>query len=167
MAEYYYMNKELLDKRLIKSNEALVRLYEQMAKLDPSDPDYVEKLKAVAAVHKTVVEDAKNETSRIMETERLRVETEKNDMLAINASEQLELDSKKAEDEKRAGFWRNVMDGIKVAATVGIAGVTTYAGIWKFKQSTKFEENDALLTTTDRTIVQEGLRDDSKRWKLF
>ena len=156
-----YKNTELINKRFVKSNQTLLKALDDIQKLDITDENYGRKFEAISQLYKQVVEDAKNETTRIVEGERLRVEEERTEMEKV-------LESEKLEDDRKKTFWSNLFDGIKIAvsATVGIGGIA--AGIWKFKRSTEKEKDDAYLTMTDKETVREGLREPTeKKWKFW
>lgn len=132
-------SKEALDQRLLDSNEKILEAYQ---KLDPEDPKYWEHLKILSSWHEKLVKDLEIQ----LENER------KQDELAIEADrvavENLRVNEESANAKKRN--WIDIFGNIIGAGSLG-------ASIWMFCRSTKFEKDNAILSTTDQTVVKGGL----------
>ena len=152
--------------RLLRANETLLEAYDS---LNFSDPDWDQKVERLSKLHKEITADIANVNNAILEAEKLRIEEEKNKSDAENEMDRLALDEAKDEAERENNVIRNTLDALKIAATVGVAAISGAVGIWKFKESTKREEEGAYLTTTESTTVKAELRREPKGglFKLF
>ena len=156
-----YKNTELINKRLIKSNEALLKALDDLQKLKYDDPNYAKKVSAISELQKQVVEDSKNEALKVIEAEKLRVEEEKTEMEKV-------LESERLDDERERSHKGNIIEATKIGVSlvVGVGGII--AGLYKFNRSTEKEKDEAYLTVTDKETVREGLREPTeKKWKFF
>lgn len=127
------------EKRKILGNEKLEWL-SRMADQATTDADRQKYIDIWATVFDQLVTDAKNNAD------------------AELRRDSYELETAKAEEESRSNSMREIIDIGK--AVIGIGG-TIFAGVlqWKmFKRSTRKEEDEAYLTTTDKSVVQESLR---------
>lgn len=137
--------------RMLASNEALLKAYKA---LDPSDPKFLEKMKALTAMHQQINADNENAITLEVEAKKADVETQ-----------QIEAEKTKT----KYGFLGDIGKaiGAGVAAGLGFAGIIYSEKHLdrRFDKASKFEESDAYLTTTAKETVREGLR--PKRFKLF
>lgn len=133
------MDKETLDELLLAGNEEILDAYR---KLDRDDPDYYEHIKILSAWHERLVKQMAIQ----LENER------KKDELAIEADrvavENLKVNEEASNAKKRN--WIDVFGNVIGAGSLG-------ASIWMFCRSTKFEKDNAILSTTDQTVVKGGL----------
>ena len=106
-----------------------------------------EYLKIFAAVYKEVAADARNADDATLRTSTL------------------ELENARLEEENRSNNAKELLDWVGKAALVGTTLFTGIIQIWMFRRSTKKETDEAYLTTTDRTIVQESLT--GRFWNKF
>lgn len=135
--------REILNKRILESNKALLDIY---ANLDPTDPKYWEHLKIAQAFHKGVIEDQQADMGDQRKKEELDIEADKN-----------EIELRKVEEAERSNRKGERLEVSKQAVMVGTTLFSTLAGVWMFKRSTKKEADEAILTTTDQTVVKNGL----------
>lgn len=136
---------EQTTERLVASNEALLRAYRE---LDLTSGNSIEQLEALAKLQHEVVEDTKNETNRVI------------------VKEQLEADERKAEKESKGRIFGNILQGVGIAVTLGLGVAQLLSDNWRFERATRKEEDEAILTTTDRTVVTDGLRSKPNQFKL-
>lgn len=106
--------------RLLKANEALLKLYDS---LDPEAEDYLKKLNTAKGVHQTIVDD-------------------------VTTAE-----------TKRANKEREKIDVWKIIATAVTGVLSSVASIFLFCRATEKEKDEAILSQTDKTVVQTGLRE--------
>ena len=178
--------------RILKANNALLKAYDSLNFADPNWDQKVERLsklhkeiaqdinnanEAMIEAEKLRIEEEKNKvdaenkvTEMSLEEDRIRLEEEKNKVDAENKltemsleEDRIRLDEARDEQTAKDNRIRNVLDGMKIAAAIGVSAISGAVGIWKFKQSTKKEEDGAYLTTTDKETVREGLRDQSQK----
>ena len=137
------MTIEELDELLFVANKKLIEAWEN---LDPKDPDYAEKAKALAALYKEVNADTKNRSENTLRVEENQTEKDR------------------LEEDKRSNRKKEWLDIIGKIVLVGTTLFTGGTQIWMYKRSTRKESDEAILTQTDRTTVQNGL---SGRWTGF
>lgn len=165
------MDKIFLDenytKRIVKANTALLKAYDS---LDFKDPDWDQKVERLSKLHKEIAQDINNANEALLEEEKLRIEEEKNKVDAENKltemsleEDRIRLDEARDEQTAKDNRIRNVLEGLKIATAISVSAISGAVGVWKFKQSTKKEEDGAYLTTTDKETVREGLRDQSQK----
>ena len=107
--------------------------------LDENDPKYPEKLNALTRAYQQMVMDDAN-----------KVSSSKNDF-----EEKIE--------KKRLKF-----DYVKTGILAGLATASGVKSIWAIKRSTEKEKDEAYLTLTDKTVMQDELREKQHWWqKLF
>lgn len=127
------------EQRKIKGDEMLQTISDLVESTE--DPELKQKYLAIwVGLFNRLVTDAKNNSDAELRAQALEEMERKN-----KASERLDIIGKAA-----------------------MAGSTIFAGImqWRmFKRSTKKEMDEAYLTTTDRTIVQESLK--GSFWRKF
>lgn len=154
-------NTDLNQKRFIESNEAVIKGYEDLRRLNINDPDYAKKFEAVSQAHKQIVEDAKNEMTRQLETEKMKIEREKNEMEKVLEDERF------AYDKLRHAI-DTVVDIFKVVGGIALGVATIRSTNWRFQKSTEKEADDAYLTMTSKETVRDGLREpDARKWKFW
>lgn len=132
------LDLELYNKRLVETNGAFL---EALRKLDVEDPNYGKNLQTLQRWYESLIKDVKILSDAEFETRRLNIEETRN----------------KSEGDRDK--WKIGLGFLNAAAGIGlgIAGIVT--GMRKFKMSTKYEEDNIYTTTTERTVVQEGLKD--------
>lgn len=133
----------------METNRVLIgeqKLIEAFNALDPKSDSYRDDLEAISKLYKELANDSKNQLD------------------AVARENELEVESERLEEDKRANRKREILDvvgkilmGVTTVATVG-------SQIWMFKRSTKKEEDEAILTETDKTVVRNGL---SGKWWPF
>lgn len=137
------MTIEELDELLFVANRKLIEAWQN---LDPKDPDYAEKAKALAALYKEVNADTKNRSENTLRVEENQTEKDR------------------LEEDKRSNRKKETLDVVGKIVLVGTTLFTGVTQIWMYKRSTKKESDEAILTQTDRTTVQNGL---TGRWANF
>lgn len=145
------MDNNMFNERILAAQEALLKAYKN---LDPSDPKFTEKMKAIAAMHQQINEDIENSVT--IEVEHMKADSE---------SKQIAVEKEKVKYGFLGDIGKNL--GTVVAAGLGFAGIIYSEKRLdrRFDKASKFEENDAYLTTTAKETVREGLR--PKKFKLF
>ena len=130
--------KSQRDKLLL---EKIAAARQVVAQLDPADPNYTQTVKDVTKFIADVSEEIRSREAITLEKERL------------------EFDKKKTKED-------NIFKGISLTATTVVAGVNAWLQIKaekgrneRFKLATRKEEDEAIMTLTDRTTVQDGLRE--------
>lgn len=118
--------------------------------LDLNDPKYPEKLRALTEAYRQMVADKANEVTSETEEEKIRIEEKR-----------LEFDT--LVEKKRRKF-----DYIKTGILAGLAVGSGAKSIWAIKRSTEKEKDEAYLTLTDKTVMQDELREKQHWWqKIF
>ena len=135
--------QEFVTERLLVSNEKLLQAYNE---LDPSDPKYWEKLKTLSALHEKLTKDLELELNAQHEEEKINIEHNRN-----------EIEQVKVEEAIRANRKGEKLEISKQAVLVGTTVLSTFTGLWMFKRSTRKEADEAILSTTDQTVVRSGL----------
>lgn len=135
--------EEMLTKRLLATNQ---KLLEALGSLEPTDPKYWEKLKTIEALHQNVIRDVELDLNDQQEAKKIELEYDRN---AIEERKIIEAERSNRKGEK--------LEISKQAVVVGTTLLSTFAGWKMFKRSTRKEEDEAILSTTDQTIVKSGL----------
>ena len=142
------MNAQESAERLL---ETYGKLSDAFDRLDPNDPDYAEKVKALGNLYKAGVDDysshAEAEAALIKIQNETEVAYDKN-TIEDNRNKEMERANKKQE---KLAVWR-----IGIGALTGVGQIA--ATIWTFCRSTKKEVDEAYLTQTSKTTVTEVLR---------
>lgn len=131
------MDKQMMDERQKATHKALMKLLEN---LDVNDPEWDKKYRAIQGMYREINQDnlnQVNEESNILEAGSKRDENETNKFLGIFQS---------------AGGW--IMGGI----TAGISIFEIVSLNKRYKISSKYEEENAYLTQTDKATIQDGLK---------
>lgn len=125
--------------RLALANSNLLDLYSSIKK--SSDPQERQTLmKLFGETYRAIIDDSnRKEELRLREM-------------------QLELDREKFEEEVSRAERTEFSDWIKVGLNAALGISSTCASVWMFKRSTEKEKEDAYLTLTDKSTVQEGLK---------
>ena len=134
--------------RLLEVGE---KVRKQLEKLDPKDQDYGKKVEALAKMYDAAIEDFKAHSES--DVANLKLETEADIEHAKNATD--EAKNKETERANRQSEW---LAKLKIGATVFVGVLTAGTNIWAFKRSTRKEDDEAYLTTTDKVTASEGLR---------
>lgn len=135
--------EELLTQRLLKTNE---KLLEALDNLDPTDPNYWKNLHTIEALHSSVVHDVELELSDQQKDKEIELERDRN---AIEERKIVEAERSNRKGEK--------LEISKQAVVVGTTLLSTFGGWAMFKRATRKEADEAILTTTDQTVVKSGL----------
>ena len=118
--------------------------------LDLNDPKYPEKLRALTETYRQMVADDTNKVTSETEEEKIRIEEKRIDF--------------DAQVEKK----RRKFDYIKTGILAGLAVGSGAKSIWAIKRSTEKEKDEAYLTLTDKTVMQDELREKQHWWeKIF
>ena len=134
---------DMLTERLLKANEKLLEAYEQ---LDPKDQHYWERLKLLEGLHEKVLKDVELELTDRRKGDELDIEQ---DRIAVEKRKVIEAERSNRKGEK--------LEISKQLVMVGTTVLSTWAGWKMFKRSTAKEADEAILTTTDQTVVKSGL----------
>lgn len=134
---------EMLTERLAVTNRKLLEAYN---KLDPEDPKYWEKLKTLSAMHEKVIKDVELELNDQRKESEMDLEYDK-----------LEVERRKIDEAERSNRKGEKLEISKQAVLVGTTIFSTIFGWKMFKRSTAKEKDEAILTTTDQTVVRSGL----------
>ena len=134
------MENEAYEKRRLKANAKLLDLLED---IDREEDDAGEKLAEVAQLYHELNADIKTCNEHEEKLQALEVEKERT---------QLGLLSER--NKARLNFLGQIIVGVATAAAA-------LAHLWMFSRSTRKEEDEAILTETDRNTVRNGLS-----WKL-
>lgn len=135
--------EELLTQRLLKTNE---KLLEALDNLDPSDPNYWKNLHTIEALHSSVVHDVELELSDQQKDKEIELERDRN-----------AIEERKIVEAERANRKGEKLEISKQAVVVGTTLLSTFGGWAMFKRATRKEADEAILTTTDQTVVKSGL----------
>ena len=135
--------EELLTQRLLKTNE---KLLEALESLDPKDPNYWRNLKTIEALHSSVVHDVELELSDQQKDKEIDVEYERN-----------AIEERKIAEAERSNRKGEKLEISRQVVTAGAALASTVTGWMMFKRATRKEADEAILTTTDQTVVKSGL----------
>ena len=135
--------EEMLTRRLMATNENLLKALEA---LDPSDPDYWKNLKTIEALHSSVVRDVELELSDRQKDKEIDVEYERN-----------AIEERKIAESERANRKGEKLEISKQVVLVGTSLLSFFGGWKMFNRATKKEADEAILTTTDQTVVKSGL----------
>ena len=158
MDKKYFLDEAYL-KRRKKANAVLEKGLESV---NFADPGWDQKIERLSKLYREMTTDDHNVNEALLELERLRVEEEKNKVDAENEADRLAIEDLRDRETAENNKARNWIDRVKIGAELTIAAIGGAVGVWKFKQSTKKEEDGAYLTVTDKTTVQEGLRTPSR-----
>ena len=132
-----------MTQRLLKTNE---KLLEALDNLDPTDPNYWKNLHTIEALHSSVVHDVELELSDQQKDKEIELERDRN---AIEERKIIEAERSNRKGEK--------LEISKQAVVVGTTLLSTFGGWAMFKRATRKEADEAILTTTDQTVVKSGL----------
>lgn len=131
------MDMDLFNRRMAEANEALIKAYQSA---DPTADDYLETLKVIQAIHQQINADCANCNDIDIEVKKALID---------------EANSKRA-------FMGDIgkTAGAVLAAVLGFLGIAYSEKHLdrRFDRSTRFEQDDALLTTTSKETVRDGLR---------
>ena len=180
--------EELMDSLQKERVEAAsVVLIEGYRALSVDDPDYSEKLEKLSGLHKEISNDVKAYKDNVVELKKLETDKYKCDETSIIESEKvrvaeeqnvrlIELEERKLVALERQNKTSAVQGFVGIGldiAKIALGGSLGYLGLasklWMFTQATKFEENDAYVTTTQKLTVQNALRETGsleKNWQL-
>lgn len=132
-----------MENRIVVAEQALIDAYNS---LDPMSSSYRNDLEAIAKLHKELAADMKNQLDA-----KLR-------------EDELDLENAKADEEERSNRMKERLDIVGKVIMVGTTIATVSSQVWMFKRSTKKEQDEAILTETDKTVVRNGL---SAKWWPF
>lgn len=133
----------------METNRVLIgeqKLIEAFNALDPASDTYRDDLEAISKLYKELAADSKNQLD------------------AVARENEIEVESERLEEDKRSNRKREILDIIGKLVMVGTTVATVSSQVWMFKRSTKKEQDEALLTETDKTVVRNGL---SGKWWPF
>ena len=136
-----YEVMELMDnytERLIVGNKKLAQISEwiENAKTDEERQKY---LTIFAAVYKEVAADARNADDATLRTS------------------SIELENAKLEEENRSNVEKERGSDLDRKILIGTTAAGLLTQLFMFWRSSRKEKDEAYLTTTDRTVVQESL----------
>lgn len=127
---------ERFEKRMSESNDTLSKAFES---LDVKSEDYTKRLQASADLYKQIVEDEKNENNYRIEQEKIMAQRDHD------------------RTDRWASIISHIVSGLQIAATIFGVVYTERNLNARFDRSSKFEESDAYLSTTDKETVRDGL----------
>lgn len=131
-----------MNERLESINKKILEILETA---HPSDEDFCDKVEAVRGLYAELNNEIKNRHVAEHDVEMEEIEREK-----INL-------------ERKRDAWYKRIKIIEAALTSGTFLLGLFAGIWKFNRATRKENPEfpeSIDTLTNRTVVQEGLRED-------
>lgn len=139
------MNKEQFDARQEAINDALIR---QLKDLNPSDPDWDKKYRMIQGLYRELNQDNQNQVTESTEEQKVAVSKDE-----ISTNKFLEI-------FKSCGGW--ILGGAGTA--LGIYEAVSLNK--RYKISSKYEEENAYLTQTDKATIQDGLKSKPSGSKL-
>ena len=148
------MTQEDFTARKLAANKALL---DAIGMIDPSDEDAVQKYEAISKLYHELNADIKNDFDREAKNEELKVEREKIASEANTKAEAIKAERERNETEAKSDTRKAVLDLIGKG---GIAAATIFSAVAQIKmfdRSTEFEKENALLTTSEQTVVKNGL----------
>ena len=148
------MTQEDFTARKLAANKALL---DAIGMIDPSDEDAVQKYEAISKLYHELNADIKNDFDREAKVEELKVEREKIASEANTKAEAIKAERERNESESKSDTRKAVLDLIGKG---GIAAATIFSAVAQIKmfdRSTEFEKENALLTTSEQTVVKNGL----------
>ena len=148
------MTAEDFTARKLAANKALL---DAIGMIDPSDPDAVKKYEAISKLYHELNADIKNDFDREAKAEELRVEREKIATEKATKAEAIAAERERTESEAKSDMRKAILD---VVGKGGIAAATIFSAVAQIKmfdRSTEFEKENALLTTSEQTVVKNGL----------
>ena len=148
------MTQEDFTARKLAANKALL---DAIGMIDPSDEDAVQKYEAISKLYHELNADIKNDFDREAKAEELKVEREKIDSEAKTKAEAIKAERERNETEAKSDTRKAILDLIGKG---GIAAATIFSAVAQIKmfdRSTEFEKENALLTTSEQTVVKNGL----------
>lgn len=148
------MTAEDFTARKLAANKALL---DAIGMIDPSDPDAVKKYEAISKLYHELNADIKNDFDREAKAEELKVEREKIESEKATKAEAIAAERERTESEAKSDMRKAILD---VVGKGGIAAATIFSAVAQirmFDRSTEFEKENALLTTSEQTVVKNGL----------
>lgn len=148
------MTQEDFTKRKLAANKALL---DAIGMIDPSDEDAVQKYEAISKLYHELNADIKNDFDREAKAEELKVEREKIESEANTKAEAIKAERERNESEVKSDTRKAILD---LVGKGGIAAATIFSAVAQIKmfdRSTEFEKENALLTTSEQTVVKNGL----------
>lgn len=148
------MTAEDFTARKLAANKALL---DAIGMIDPSDPDAVKKYEAISKLYHELNADIKNDFDREAKAEELKVEREKIESEKATKAEAIKAERERTESEAKSDMRKAVLD---VVGKGGIAAATIFSAVAQirmFDRSTEFEKENALLTTSQQTVVKNGI----------
>lgn len=148
------MTAEDFTARKLAANKALL---DAIGMIDPSDPDAVKKYEAISKLYHELNADIKNDFDREAKAEELKVEREKIESEKATKAEAIAAERERTESEAKSDMRKAILD---VVGKGGIAAATIFSAVAQIKmfdRSTEFEKENALLTTSEQTVVKNGL----------
>lgn len=148
------MTAEDFTARKLAANKALL---DAIGMIDPSDPDAVKKYEAISKLYHELNADIKNDFDREAKAEELKVEREKIESEKATKAEAIKAERERTESEAKSDMRKAILD---VVGKGGIAAATIFSAVAQIKmfdRSTEFEKENALLTTSEQTVVKNGL----------
>jgi len=148
------MTAEDFTARKLAANKALL---DAIGMIDPSDPDAVKKYEAISKLYHELNADIKNDFDREAKAEELKVEREKIESEKATKAEAIAAERERTESEAKSDMRKAILD---VVGKGGIAAATIFSAVAQIKmfdRSTEFEKENALLTTSQQTVVKNGI----------
>lgn len=148
------MTQEDFTARKLAANKALL---DAIGMIDPSDEDAVQKYEAISKLYHELNADIKNDFDREAKAEELKVEREKIASEANTKAEAIKAERERNESEVKSDTRKAILD---LVGKGGIAAATIFSAVAQIKmfdRSTEFEKENALLTTSEQTVVKNGL----------
>jgi len=148
------MTQEDFTARKLAANKALL---DAIGLIDPSDEDAVQKYEAISKLYHELNADIKNDFDREAKAEELKVEREKIASEANTKAEAIKAERERNESEVKSDTRKAILD---LVGKGGIAAATIFSAVAQIKmfdRSTEFEKENALLTTSEQTVVKNGL----------
>lgn len=135
--------------RMAKANEALLIAYD---KLDPNDPHFYENLKVVTGLQEKISSDFKEYAA--IKAEHVNQGFER---------ERLDQEAERDKTEKKSNAWKTGISIASLAATVGMFIFGEFGRNKRINKVTEFEDDHAILKSSEKIAVQDCLRDDNSK----
>ena len=122
---------------------------QMVADIDPADPDYSQKVRDITKFITDIDEDLRSHNEQSIERDRL------------------EFEKKKAKSEERRGIVGMTLQALSLVSNLFVAVNQENGRNERFRQAVAREKEEPLLGLTERTVVQDGLRErESKGFSL-
>lgn len=148
------MTSAEFNERRLAANKKLLDTIEEV---DPTDENAGQLLRDIAQLYHELNVDIRNEFDRQSKAQELKVERERIKTEADTKAAAIKAERERTATEAKTETRKTIVDVITKLAIAAGSIFAAISQIWMFKRSTEKEVDEALLTKTDQTIVQNGL----------